>query len=251
MFQAAHVSEDDEKDDEEMNIMDQTKKSITFIAFTFMISALVLHSLLAPSALAQAGITITRSTADAVAPGSTFEVRLSVDVPDADKPRTYILVENIPKSFTIVDTDSKMRSDETGQMKWIVVEGLFGAKVEDATYVYHLRAPDTIGAYTFNGSAMLEDKKSVATSGAAAIEVSESARNTDTSSGSPIGFGIVPYMILAILVIALISLKLRSKTNGSFGPINGSAAATSTASLSPDKKGRKARTVKVKSQKKV
>ncbi len=230
------------------------KTYITFIVF--MISALVIQTFLAPMALAQDSITITRSAADAVAPGSTFEVRLAVDVPDTGKPRTYILVENIPQGFTIVDTDAKMRSDETGQMKWIVVEGLFGAKVEDAAYVYHLRAPDTNGTYSFNGSAMLEDKKSVATSGSAAIEVSESARITKTSSdinasdGSSVGFGIVPYIILAILVIALVSLKLRSKTN-SIGQINsvaGTAGTNNAASASPDRKGRKAKTAKSKSK---
>lgn len=221
--------------------MIHTRKTyITFMAF--MISALVLQALIAPMALAQDSIAITRSTADAVAPGSTFEVRLTVDVPDTLKPRTYILVENIPGNFTIVDTDAKMRSDETGQMKWIVVEGLFGAKVEDVTYIYHLRAPDTNGTYAFSGSAMLEDKKSVATSGAAAIEVSESARNRDSadgnaSDGSSVGYGIVPYMAIALLVIALVSFMLRSKTNG-IGHISSTAG---TASASPDKKGRKAK----------
>lgn len=244
--------------------MKQMRKThITYITLmAFMISALVLQAFIAPLALAQSPLTITRSAAGAVAPGSTFEVRLTVDVPDEGKPRTYILVENIPEGFTIVDTDAKMRSDETGQMKWIVVEGLFGAKVEDAAYAYHLRAPETNGTYSFNGSAMLEDKKSVATTGSASIEVSETAINTETSSGinasdsRALGFGIVPYIIIAVMIIALISFilrpKMRPKTNSKghisnaegANNLSGAAFSTSSAGASLDRKGSKAKSAK-------
>ena len=203
----------------------------------FMISALMVLAILATPALALGKLSVTRTMAEAVAPGETFEVRLSVDVPDTQKPRTYILVENIPKGFTIADTDAKMKSDENGIMKWIVVEGLFGAKVEDTAYVYHLRAPGTTGAYSFNGSSMLEDRTTVATSGAASLNVSESAKSSGKNSQEYIQFGYdaLPYILAALLIIVLVSAALRMKSRSTKRTLSSKTAPSSFSSQTPIK----------------
>lgn len=164
--------------------------------------------------LAQAGfcaenIVITRSVIGPVVAGEVFEVHINVDVSEDNKPLTYILSEQIPPGFEIIDTDARMTTEDN-LMKWVVIEGFFGAKVEDADYVYHLRAPQNVSVYEISGSAMLKDKTKVEIGGASAIAVVEATGSSATGL-SIFSYGKIVPAIALIAVLAAIVLYLGKK----------------------------------------
>lgn len=181
-------------------------------------SAIVLLAFVAGTGNCLEDIVITRTVEGPVGGGDVFEVTLDVDVSEDNKPLTYILSEEVPPGFEIVDTDAKMTAkvidDDTNHekyvMKWVVVEGLFGSRVEDVSYVYHLRAPDAGGEYAFSGSALLKDKTRVETGGSAGVVVDESISNSAT--GMPIAsFANAAPVVLLVVALSFVVLYFRKK----------------------------------------
>ena len=151
-----------------------------------VVSAIVLLAVFAGIGSCAEQIVIMRAFENPCGAGEVFEVTLSVDVSEEDKPLTYILSEEVPEGFEIVDTDAKVTAtvmdEDTNHtksvMKWVVIEGLFGGKVEDVSYVYHLRAPEVLGEYALRGNALLKDKSRVDVGGVPGVSVVESDGNS-------------------------------------------------------------------------
>ncbi|MEA3343314.1 MAG: hypothetical protein U9Q92_04050 [archaeon] len=162
----------------------------------YVIFAAIVLACLAPAALAANGIVTERSFNDNVAAGETFEVMLSVDISEENKPTMYILTENVPVGFEVVDTDAKVNDNVTGVMKWVAIDGLLGGRVEDTVYVYHLRAPDTAGEYEVIGNVLLKDESRHETVGRTLISVREAQTISDSISS--------PKVILSAIVILII-----------------------------------------------
>ncbi|MFH1431650.1 MAG: hypothetical protein ABIG84_00330 [archaeon] len=177
-----------------------------------IILAIMLAAFFVPAAFAASDIAITRTASSQVNAGETLEVQLNVDVDEQNKPTTYIITEIVPEGFEVVDTDA--RATDEKQMKWVAIEGLFGGKVEDTTYVYHLRAPMAPGDYEFNGSVMLKDQTKEAIQGASIIKVAAEAEGNDvtvkaTSENSYMGY--LPYAVALIVIIAAIAFYPKKK----------------------------------------
>ncbi len=195
-------------------------KKVNIMNRLIIASAILLFAVFAGIGNCSENIVITRTLEGPVGPGEVFEVTLDVDISEDNKPQTYILSEEVPQGFEIVDTDARMTAEviddntdhERSVMKWVVIEGLFAGKVEDARYVYHLRAPDTGGEYALIGSALLKDKTRVETIGSAGIVVDESIDNTVT--GMPIvSFANAAPVVALIVVLSVVVLYFRKKTS--------------------------------------
>lgn len=174
--------------------------------YLYVIFAAVMFACLAPAALAADGIVIERSFDDSVVAGETFEVTLSVDVSEENKQTMYILTENVPIGFDVIDTDAKVNDNKTGKMKWVAISGLFGGKVEDIVYAYHLRAPDTVGEYEIDGNVLLKDESRHETTGRTTISVIERQTISDI-----IGSPQVILFAIVIIIISAVALYLRKK----------------------------------------
>ncbi len=86
----------------------------------------------------EAGVEVYRDLPDVVKVGEMFDVTLTIDVNESDKPKVYILYENIPLGFEIVDTGGMSPSGQT--LKLMVYESAyFGTVVEDRVVTYTLR----------------------------------------------------------------------------------------------------------------
>ncbi len=84
------------------------------------------------------GVGVYRDLPDVVKIGEMFEVTLTIDVNESDKPNVYILYEDIPLGFEIIDTGGMSPSGNT--LKLMVYESAyFGTVVEDRTVTYTLR----------------------------------------------------------------------------------------------------------------
>lgn len=171
-----------------------------------IIIAAAMLACIAPAALGVDDIAVERSFNDNVAAGGTFEVMLSIDVSEENKPTMYILTENVPAGFEVVDTDAKVNDNATGRMKWVAIDGLFGGKVEDIVYVYHLRAPDTVGEYNISGNVLLKDESRHETAGRTIINVREAGSN---SAGI---LTILPYAVVILIIISAAVLYSGKKT---------------------------------------
>ncbi len=173
-----------------------------------IIIAAAMLACIAPAALGADDIAVERSFNDNVAAGGTFEVMLSIDVSEENKPTMYILTENVPAGFEVVDTDAKVNDNATGKMKWVAIDGLFGGKVEDIVYVYHLRAPDTVGEYNISGNVLLKDESRHETAGRTMINVAE-AGSISNSTGI---LTILPYAVIILIIISAAVLYSGKKT---------------------------------------
>ncbi|RLG14240.1 MAG: hypothetical protein DRN71_03405 [Candidatus Nanohalarchaeota archaeon] len=176
-----------------------------------MIGFAVMLAVFAQAGFCSENIVITRSVSGPVVAGEVFEVQLNVDVSEDNKPLTYIISEQIPPGFDIVDTDAKMTTDDN-LMKWVVIEGFFGAKVEDTVFVYNLRAPANMGVYAISGSAMLKDKTTVEIGGVSNIEVVEATGSSATGLSI---FSQAGYIPLIVLIAVLAAVAVYSKKTGS------------------------------------
>ncbi len=175
--------------------------------YLYVIFAAVVFACLAPAALAADGIVAERSFNDNVAAGETFEVMLTIDVSEENKPTMYILTENVPVGFEVADTDAKVNDNATGVMKWVAIDGLLGGKVEDTVYVYHLRAPDTAGEYEIIGNVLLKDESRHETTGRTFISVREAQTISDIISSPKV----ILFAIVILIIISAAALYPRKK----------------------------------------
>lgn len=175
----------------------------------FLLVALVLVCV-AQAAFADGGIMVIRAFDGAVEAGEIFEVRLSVDVSQENKPSMYIITESVPEEFEIIDTDAKIKSNDSS-MKWLAINGLFGEKVEDTAYVYSLRAPEATGKYLLDGSIMLDDKMLYRIDGMSEVNVVEKGSKVSYDAEKAYDMGVIPYAVVLLIVAFLVVFYPRTK----------------------------------------
>ena len=95
------------------------------------------------------GVGIYRDLPDIATIGEVFNVTLTIDVNESNKPGVYILYEHIPEGFEIIDTGGMSPSGNT--LKLMVFESAYyGTLVEDRIVTYTLRYV-TVNESVFEG----------------------------------------------------------------------------------------------------
>ena len=111
--------------------------------------------------------TVTRSfSSSAVAPGSSVDVTLTVDV---DGESYYVIDEVYPNGWTVTNNGGG-NAATSGHLKWVVVSG-----TSDTSYTYRLSVPDdTSGMIEFTGTYAFQGGSNIPVSGSSSVTVSNS-----------------------------------------------------------------------------
>ncbi|MCK5645037.1 MAG: hypothetical protein KAJ19_29830, partial [Gammaproteobacteria bacterium] len=85
-------------------------------------------------------IEVYRDLSQCVKPGDEFNVTLTINVDESDKPNSYILYETIPDGVDMIDSNDVYYSPATRTLKIMVFDSpYYNTKVEDWTLTYRLR----------------------------------------------------------------------------------------------------------------
>jgi hypothetical protein len=142
---------------------------------------------------------VTRSlSSEAVSPGGSLVVTLSVDVSGASD--YYAIDEVYPSGWEVTDAGSGS-TKHTGHWKYVVIEN-----AENTQFTYTLKAPSGEGSYSFSGEYMFGGQGSSSPiTGQSSVVVSSAADQSQVTLLPAIGIGII--LIAAIAAAAILFQK--------------------------------------------
>ena len=123
-----------------------SKKGFTRISYLFILFFLLIF----PSVSAY-DIQITRNLPDRVNPLQEFNVSISVNFDESNKPASAIVTEKIPDGFTVVDLGNGYYDREKNTIKWLFMPLSSYLPVQDTILTYKLKAPNSNQIVAFNG----------------------------------------------------------------------------------------------------
>lgn len=95
---------------------------------------------------------VTRDLPDEVEEGDQFEVKLSVDINESDRPDYYLLKEFIPQGVEVTNRGGAYYDSAKRMLQWFVAESdKIGTHVEDKEYKYKAKA-NFNGTFVFKGN---------------------------------------------------------------------------------------------------
>jgi hypothetical protein len=156
------------------------------VAAVFLVFALLA---IMPGIAAAADSVSRHLSSGSVMPGGQINVTLGVSLEPGC--RFFVMDEVIPDGWSVIDSGSlvesgKINASESRHLKIVEFNG-----ATDTSYTYQVRAPVSVGTYSFSGVFVVDDMGSYdPISGDKKINVGSSSGNNDGSASGSVGLGL-------------------------------------------------------------